>query len=77
MVLTRLADKGPRGQRVSSFMQSHTWLSGPDFLIKSEAEWPKNPENLDLPAADPEIKGNAKVNNALLVDEHTDSVQKL
>ncbi|KAL3987991.1 21S rRNA GM methyltransferase [Sarotherodon galilaeus] len=42
-----------------SFMQSHTWLQGPDFLTKPMEEWPEEVHPVEgLTIDDPEVKGN-------------------
>lgn len=53
------ADFASRGLRAESFMQSHTWLQGPDFLTKPMEEWPEEVHPVEgLTTDDPEVKGN-------------------
>ncbi|XP_025763461.1 uncharacterized protein LOC112847046 isoform X2 [Oreochromis niloticus] len=53
------ADFASRGLQAESFMQSHTWLQGPDFLTKPMEEWPEEVHPAEgLTIDDPEVKGN-------------------
>ena len=36
------ADEASRGVSVENFLQSSRWTSAPEFLWKSEDQWPKN-----------------------------------
>lgn len=42
------ADYASKGLKAEKFIQSYTWLQGPDFLTKPMEDWP---ENLDHPGA--------------------------
>jgi len=49
------ADAISRGQSPRTFLQNHTWLNGPSWLIKDEIDWP----NKDLETTEiPEMKKN-------------------
>ncbi|XP_028317687.1 uncharacterized protein LOC114472566 [Gouania willdenowi] len=52
------ADFASRGLTVEAFLKEKTWIMGPDFLTKSESEWPETPDNiLCQPLCnDPEVK---------------------
>jgi len=38
------ADEASRGVAVNEFLRNSKWLSGPEFLLTSEAHWPAQPE---------------------------------
>ncbi|XP_003724582.2 uncharacterized protein LOC100890015 [Strongylocentrotus purpuratus] len=38
------ADAGSRGLKVQELLLNEEWKSGPEFLLKSEEEWPKTPD---------------------------------
>lgn len=70
------ADCASRGLDAGKFIQSHTWLQGPDFLTKPMENWP---ENLDHPGyltmEDPEVR-NAMV-CATAAEDQRDAVLEL
>lgn len=39
------ADLASRGLKVESLLKNMTWVSGPQFLIRSKEEWPANPDD--------------------------------
>lgn len=40
------ADCASRGPTVDAFLKAKTWITGPDFLTKPEAEWPEMPDSM-------------------------------
>ena len=51
------ADAASRGMKVGAFLKSSTWITGPDFLGKTEREWPASVDKASLhPDADPEVR---------------------
>ena len=51
------------GLQLADELGLHKWISGPDFLWKSEDNWPEQPTHLPLlPDDDPEMKGDVVVN---------------
>ncbi|XP_034081069.1 uncharacterized protein LOC117552007 [Gymnodraco acuticeps] len=56
------ADDASRGLSIESFYSSKGWLQGPEFLKKSEAQWPSIPKELgSLLPDDPEVRKEAIV----------------
>ena len=56
------ADDASRGLSIESFYSSKGWLQGPEFLKKSEAQWPSIPKELgSLLPGDPEVRKEAIV----------------
>ena len=52
------ADDCSRGMSVTSFLESQRWIQGPDFLYRTESEWPTvdlDPQGLNY-SSDPEVK---------------------
>lgn len=61
---------------MESFLRNESWKQGPDFLIKSEDEWPQNPDSHGfLTTEDAEIR-KAMV-NITGIEEQLDTVQQL
>nr|XP_021335998.1 uncharacterized protein LOC110440142 [Danio rerio] len=57
------ADQATRGIKAKDFLQAETWTKGPNFLLKSEEEWPQRPDQINqYQQKDPEIKIETKVN---------------
>ncbi|XP_063749569.1 uncharacterized protein LOC134870954 [Eleginops maclovinus] len=50
------ADHVSRGQTVEAFLKCESWLSGPNFLLCSQDQWPKNLDPGMLDVNDPEVK---------------------
>ena len=52
------ADDASRGLSADAFLNSKRWIDGPDFLWKSETEWPKRADtpNCITQEDDPEVK---------------------
>ena len=58
------ADEASRGLNIDSFFNSKTWLQGPEFLRKAEAQWPKTPESFGaVLSEDPEVRKEAIVSS--------------
>ncbi|KAL2092789.1 hypothetical protein ACEWY4_012587 [Coilia grayii] len=60
---------GPNGQLSTdnSFVKCSEWLHGPEFLRKSEREWPQDSlQSLSLPEDDPEVKRSAAIYSAVM-----------
>ena len=75
--LNNPADDCSRGMLVSNLVSSDRWINGPEFLHKSEDQWPRMSKNVDLELSDdPEVKKTVTV-NAVLVDESVAAVNKL
>ena len=46
-----------RGMKIGAFLKSSTWITGPDFLGKTEREWPASVDKASPhPDADPEVR---------------------
>ena len=57
------ADMASRGLQPADELGLHKWIRGPDFLWKSEDNWPEQPTHLPLlPDDDPEMKRDVVVN---------------
>ncbi|XP_016531066.1 uncharacterized protein LOC107837133 [Poecilia formosa] len=51
------ADDASRGMRDEEFLRCRRWINGPEFLHRSEEEWPKlDVDHHAIPADDPEVK---------------------
>ena len=56
------ADAASRGMKVSDFLKNQSWLEGPSFLRKSEADWPVSNYDVKVESDDPEVRKEACVN---------------
>lgn len=66
------ADDASHGLRAEVFLWPNTWINGPEFLVKPEAEWPTYPtQDKGIPSDDPEVKHDPFVNSIVLVDNPT------
>lgn len=70
------ADQVSRGQTVEAFLKCESWLSGPEFLLCTQDQWPKNPDPGMLDVEDPEVKRVVQV-HSIQVEETKDSVNQL
>ena len=50
------ADDASRGLSIHDLIKTCRWKKGPEFLARSEHEWPRNPDSVDLEDEDPEVK---------------------
>ena len=71
-------DLASRGLGVKSFLKDAKWISGPQFLMLPEEQWPTNPDALKLlpEQDDPEVKTSILA-NAVCAKEERDSVSQL
>lgn len=67
------ADEASRGLTADNFVACQRWINGPDFLKKSEQEWPEAFVPQPVPIEDPEVKRDVLVHavNALPADPTT------
>lgn len=71
------ADEASRGVKVDYLLTSSRWIHGPDFLSKSEEEWPPNIlDSTSISSDDPEVKGEVSV-NAVITTDQPNAVNKL
>ncbi len=57
------ADEASRGQRIKSFFQNPRWIHGPDFLWKTNIDWPLiHIKAHSLSEDDPEVKRSSTMN---------------
>lgn len=71
------ADEASRGVKVDYLLTSSRWIHGPDFLSKSEEEWPPNMlDSTSISSDDPEVKGEVSV-NAVITTDQPNAVNKL
>ena len=54
------ADYALRGLTQSSNKQVHVWFNGPEFLWKSEFQWPKQTSPQEIQDDDPEVRAEVK-----------------
>lgn len=73
-----LAALASRGLRAGSLLKDVKWISGPQFLVLPEEEWPMNLDVLQEPPGqeDREVK-TCILANAVCVTEDTDTVIQL
>ena len=55
------ADCGPRGLAGSNKKHLHLWFNGPEFLWKSEFQWPRQNPVKEIQDDDPRVKREMKV----------------
>ena len=56
------ADDASRGMTIDTLLDNHRWIHGPDFLMQSKKEWPKQPNDLGTDSDnDPEVKKSSTV----------------
>lgn len=66
------ADQASTGLSAESLLQSKNWIQGPEFLLRSEDEWPKRPDQpIFLEEEDAEVKRSAQV-SLVQTDEKLD-----
>lgn len=71
------ADMASRGLSVNTFLRKQTWVSGPQFLLGPQEEWPKNPDGLDeISPKDCEIRSTT-VNAVQITSEEVDPITRL
>ena len=52
-------DNASHGLKIATFLDSATWLNGPDYLSQKETEWPEEPGDIrQIPSDDPEIEND-------------------
>ena len=73
------ADEASRGVTAEYLLTRSRWIYGPDFLFKSEREWPINivdSDSVSITSDDPEVRGEATVNTVVVKDapKATDTV---
>ena len=59
------ADDASRGLTVDTMIQNNRWLSGPEFLTKTEDLWPRDPSyhQMELSTDDPELKRDVQIHS--------------
>lgn len=62
------ADLVSRGVKAEPFLNNKTWISGPSFLLRSEEDWPVNPD--ELQHEDPEVKVSAAIGVSAIREEY-------
>ena len=70
------ADHVSRGQTAEAFLKLGCWLSGPDFLLHTEDQWPNNPDPGMVDIDDSEVKRVAQM-HVIQVQDSTDPVDQL
>ena len=60
------ADHASRGLTRSSNEQVHVWINGPEFLWKTEFQWPKQISMQEIQDDNPEFKAEVKVHITVL-----------
>ncbi|XP_046873085.1 uncharacterized protein LOC124465379 [Hypomesus transpacificus] len=70
------ADSASRGLCVDVFIKNITWLSGPEYLLHPEQDWPVNPDQSKLLPDDPEVKVSVLV-NTVHCSEQEDATSRL
>ena len=62
------ADEATRCKQAQAFVESSTWLSGPEFLPQAEDEWPEQLESLEqLPEEFPLFEKGMQIVSSLVV----------
>lgn len=63
------ADEASRGVTAEYLLTRSRWIYGPDFLFKSEREWPINiVDSVSITGDDPEARGEATVSTVVIKD---------
>ncbi|XP_034095472.1 uncharacterized protein LOC117561915 [Gymnodraco acuticeps] len=63
------ADEASRGVKVEHLLTCSRWIHGPEFLSKSEEEWPLNIlDSTSISSDDPEVRGEVSVNTVIIND---------
>lgn len=62
------ADDASRGMRAEEFLKCRRWINGPEFLHRSEEEWPKlDVDYHAIPADEPEVKRDLTLKTILML----------
>ncbi|XP_023192317.1 uncharacterized protein LOC111609249 isoform X1 [Xiphophorus maculatus] len=70
------ADDASRGMKAEEFLKCKRWINGPEFLHRSEEEWPKlEVDHHVIPADDPEVKRDLTV--SVIVNESQNATNYL
>ena len=70
------ADMASRGLTVKTFLKKAIWVSGPQFLLRPQEEWPQNPDCLEeISDKDSEVK-SMTVNAAQITSEEVDATTR-
>ncbi|XP_035985471.1 uncharacterized protein LOC118558973 isoform X4 [Fundulus heteroclitus] len=70
------ADDASRGMRAEEFLKCRRWIHGPEFLHRSEEEWPKlDVDHHAISADDPEVKRDLTV--SVIVNESQNATNYL
>ena len=70
------ADMASRGLTVKSFLKKPRWVSGPQFLLCHQEEWPQNPDCLaEISDKDSEVR-SMTVNAAQVTSEEVDATTR-
>lgn len=67
------ADCASHGLKASTLLNSHTWLTGPEFLKDNESEWPRSDSVLQTcdEDDDAEVRKDALIMNVLVKPQHS------
>ena len=68
------ADEASRGLTADNFLACKRWIEGPDFLQKSEVDWPRTFDLQPISSGDPEVKRDVMMN---VINTHEDVTTKL
>ena len=70
------ADMASRGLTVKTFLKKAIWVSGPQFLLRPQEEWPQNPDCLEeISDKDSEVK-SMTVNAAQITPDEVDATTR-
>lgn len=65
------ADQATRGLKAKNLEQTGTWFKGPNFIIRSETDWPEQLEQRNESLLnDPEIKNKTAVHTTKVKEEN-------
>ena len=71
------ADDASRGLSADELINNERWINGPNFLLKEQSEWPKQPDtSVNLEDDLPEVKAEVKV-TAVVSKEISDQVTRI